>query len=143
MQVTAIVKVVIVTMMSSSFLQTFASIRGPCFPKHGPAHLTVLKIFFKCNGKHSFKIVHFYDWQVLPQTRPSSSHGITNFFIVMARNLSRTFTSMTGPCSLKHDTTNHTMLNCIFILMLSSLSRSLTYMTGPCSPKHGPAHLTL
>ena len=93
--------------------------------------------------KHSFKNVHFYDWEVLPQTRTSSSHDIKNFFIVMVRNLSRTFTSMTGPCSPKHDTANHTMLNYLFVLMLSSLSRSLTFMTGPSSSKHGPAHLTL
>ena len=60
---------------------TFEWTEGRAVPKHGPTHFTMFKNFF-LNGKlmKLFKNIRTHGWVVLPQTRPSSLHGVEKPF---------------------------------------------------------------
>ena len=70
-----------------------------CSPKHGPGHFTMLKNLFRLDGMKHFKNIRTYGWAVLPQTRPSSVHGVEDSICLRFCSHVKTFKFMAGPRS--------------------------------------------
>ena len=73
--------------MLISLSKTVNSMAGPCSPKHGPAHFTVLNDSFILNVdvKQTFKNSQFYGWDVLTNTPyhgPALLTMLNNLFIL-------------------------------------------------------------
>ena len=111
-------------------MQTFNSnqMNGwSCSPKHGPAQ------FICSDGGKLFKNIPKFGWVVLPQTRPSSLHGVEKFFRLDVMQPFQKLSSWWLGRAPQHPLSRPSLIRGVkhlFVLMLCTHSTTFKWMAG-------------
>ena len=108
--------------------------RAPQHPLSRPSSFRGFEESFRFDFMQTFNNVQMIGRLCSPKRGPGHFTVLTNLFIWMVWNFSKTFKLMAWPCSPKHGPVLFTVLRILFVLMFGSHVKTIKFMARPRSP---------
>ena len=119
--------------------------RASQHPLSRPSSFRGVEDSFRFDVMQTFNNVQMNGWSCSPKHGPAKFTALSQLFVQMAWNFSKTFDFLAGSCFPKHGPISFTTLPNLFVSMLCSHFKNFQvggWAALPNIPCHGPAHFT-